>query len=312
MNAGGATLRKLTWRLRFKAWRKRFYEHLPYIRRKTYRRLQTEFVALREILLTLDAASHAQWHAIQPYSNIQAEEICLFVTFAPQAQLKSHVIDHLNALMNDGIAVTLIVNTEISPHEMKIPVELLDRLNGCFIRENVGFDFAAWAHAFLVLQPETCCQRLYLVNDSIVGPLDGTAYRQIIAGVRCSSADVVGLTENLKPRLHLQSFFLVFNKGVLHSNELGSFMRGVLNLPSKKLVIDCYETQLTEFLCSAGYRCEALFPNLSGHLGFDDETTRNWKKLRERGFPFVKASILKRFRDDPELIALIPARYAGS
>jgi len=265
-------------------------------------------------MLTVDEAfaSHAQWHALRPCSNAKVEDLCLFVSFAPGAQLKPHVIDHVHALMSDGIAVTLIVNTEIAPHEMKVPVELLDRLHGCFIRENVGFDFAAWAHAFSALHPEVCCKRLYLLNDSIVGPLDRVAFRQIIADVRRSTADVVGLTENRKPRLHLQSFFLVFNERVLHSKVLGSFMRGVLNLPSKKLVIDCYETQLTDFLRKAGYRCEALFPNLSGHLGFDDETTRNWKELRERGFPFVKASVLNRFRDDPELMQVIPARYTGS
>lgn len=315
MNCASDNASPLSWRLRFKALRKRFYERLPYIKRKRFREVYAELTVLRtalnKVLLTVGEAlaSQAKLTEVVPLSNAAADELCLFVSFAPNPKLKPHVIDHVTALLDEGIAVTLVINTELPADSIAIPAQLKQRLNGCVIRENLGFDFGAWAHGFLLLKPETFGKRLYLVNDSIVGPLDRNAYRRIIAGVRSSTADLVGLTENHRPCPHLQSYFLAFNERLLRSNELATFMNGVLNMPNKQVVIACYETQLTPFLRQAGYQCEALFPNVSMVIGFGNETTRNWRSLLQRGFPFVKASVLRKLRDDPELAQLLPAQY---
>lgn len=306
---------KPAWQLRFKAWRRRFYEHLPYISRKRYREVRSELVVLRgaihKVLVRVgDALAHqAKITELIPVRHAAADELCLFVSFASDPKLKPHVIDHVLALREKNIAVTLVINTELPADLFEIPNELMESLNGCFIRENLGFDFGAWAHGFSLLRPEIYGKRLYLVNDSIVGPLNRAAFNNTIAGVRSSTADLIGLTENYKPCLHLQSFFLVFNERLLRSKELATFMGGVLNLPNKEAVIECYETQLTPFLRRAGYRCEVLFPNTAAAIGFGNEPTRNWKSLIERGFPFIKASVLRRQHGDADLARLVPSGY---
>jgi SAM-dependent methyltransferase len=117
------------------------------------------------------------------------------------------------------------------------------------VRENLGFDFAAWAHG-LTLCAAPGLTRLYLVNDSIVGPLDCGAFAALVERVRKSSADVVGLTENTRPLPHLQRFF---SSSSAHARW---------PLPTKEQVIDVYETRLTERLRRAGLATEALFPSI--------------------------------------------------
>ena len=235
-----------------------------------------------------------------------AHEICLFVSFAPAPTLKSHVRDHINSLVDQGIAVVLIVNTPHASEQLIIDADLVERLSGCLIRANSGFDFAAWAHAYSLLEIPQTCKRLYLVNDSLVGPLQPASYVSMIARIRGSTADLVGLTENSEPQPHLQSQFLVVTQRLLRSEVFGRLMRGIVNMPTKEGVIFQYETQITRFLRAHGFGCEAVFPRLGQG---DDDTIHNWAQLIEQGFPFVRSQILEARRDTSEAARLIPERY---
>ena len=234
-----------------------------------------------------------------------AHEICLFVSFAPAPTLKSHVRDHIHSLVDQGIAVVLIVNTPHASEQLIIDADLVERLSGCLIRANSGFDFAAWAHAYSLLAIPQTCKRLYLVNDSLVGPLQPASYVSMIARIRGSTADLVGLTEHNEPQPHLQSPFLVVTQRLLRSEVFGRLMRGIVNMPTNEGVIFQYETQITRFLRAHGFRCEAVFPRLGQG---DDDTIHNWVRLIEQGFPFVRTQILETRRDTSEAARLIPER----
>lgn len=142
----------------------------------------------------------------------------------PNPALKQHVIDHVSSLMDANIAVVLIVNTDHPAADLIIPPNLSARLDGLLVRQNVGFDFAAWGHAFWLLPGGMPRRRLYFVNDNIVGPLDQATYRAVLDGIHRSRADMVGLTQNTKPRPHLQSFYLVFNERLIRSPVYANFM----------------------------------------------------------------------------------------
>jgi lipopolysaccharide biosynthesis protein len=189
---------------------------------------------------------------------------------------------------------------------MIIDADLVERLSGCLIRANSGFDFAAWAHAYSLLEIPQTCKRLYLVNDSLVGPLQPASYVSMIARIRGSTADLVGLTENSEPQPHLQSQFLVVTQRLLRSEVFGRLMRGIVNMPTKEGVIQQYETQITRFLRAHGFGCEAVFPRLGQG---DDDTIHNWAQLIEQGFPFVRTRVLEAVRDTPEAARLLPERY---
>jgi hypothetical protein len=295
-------------RLRFslREWRRTAKSHLPFVRRRVHRRLEHARDELAQAVLAgLPHASAAALHIVKDLRSGLHGDVCLFVSYAPVATLKPHVLAHLSQLMDAGVDVVLAINTDLPLSTMALAPDLLGRLAACVVRRNVGLDFAAWAHAHAVFADRLHPQRLMLVNDSIVGPLDAQAFRSLLHRVRSTEADVIGMTENFDPRYHLQSFFLVFNAAAL--GALREVFERLVNLPTKDLVIDVYETRLTLHLAARGLRCVALFPTpaRSRHAPPNDTDLR-WSALIAAGFPFVKASVLARLHDDPEMQRSVP------
>ncbi len=295
---------------------------MPFIRRSRHERI----VARVDRYLRLERKSNETFgflffkpparadstrHTVRvPVSAHAADELCIFVTHAAVPELKAHVVDHVRSLCEAGVEVLLVVNTDLEPGTIDIPATMQSRLYGCMIRQNVGFDFAAWAHGYTLIDARTVRRRLYLINDSIVGPLDDAAYRVLLRRIRESSADFLGLTCNPDSHEHLQSFYLVFNERLLHSPVFDGFMRSVVNMPSKQTVVDTYEIWLTPFLVRQGFNGEAMFPNLSRKPApRRDESLYNWRQLVAAGFPFVKAKVLTESPESEEARGLLPERY---
>jgi hypothetical protein len=300
-------------RLRFalREWRRTAKSRLPYVRRRVHRRLEASRDALAQAVLAgMPRASTARINVVKDLSSPLSGEICLFVSYAPAVRLKPHVAAHLTQLMDAGIHVILAINTDLPLTDIELPAALLERLAACVVRQNTGLDFAAWAHAHAVFADRLAPLRLMLVNDSIVGPLDAGDYRTLLQRMRSAEADVIGLTENFDPRYHLQSFFLVFGPRAL--GPVQQVFDGLVNLPTKDLVIDVYETRLTLHLAALGLRCVALFPTpaRSRHAPPNDTDLR-WAALLAAGFPFVKASVIDRLRDDPHLQSKVPPAWRG-
>lgn len=245
-----------------------------------------------------------------PFKSEAVEELCLFVTHAPAAELKPHVIDHVTALLDRGIATVLIANADVELASLRIPDALAGRLHGCLVRQNVGFDFAAWSHAYCLLPPAAVSRRLLLVNDSIVGPTELAPYDRLLERIRSSGADLIGLTSNPDPHPHLQSFYLVFGERLLRAPISDAFLRGIVNLPHKQNVIDCYEIWLTRYVEEAGFSSAALFPNFSKlPAPRRNDTQYAWKELLAAGFPFIKSIVVRDPTEGKAARALLPARY---
>ena len=108
--------------------------------------------------------------------------MALFVTYSADGWLKSHVLYYVDSLRREGIAVALIVNTDMAWKFRNS--DLLSRVDGLFVRQNKGIDFAAWAHV-LQLRPEILeVTNLYLINDSLIGPIDRTKFSEVIRRIR--------------------------------------------------------------------------------------------------------------------------------
>lgn len=301
-------------------------QYFPFVRRKRHLRavnelnsrlraaelrIESEKQELCRILLTAPDALARKTPIAQliPIPRSTVDELCLFVTYAPDARLKQHVVEHVQALSGANIAVVLIINTGHNANLFEFPPGLLSKLHGLLVRENAGFDFAAWSHAYCLLPDEAVSRRLYLVNDSIVGPLDDIAYSALLGRIRNSPADVVGLTQNPLPSPHLQSFYLAFSQPLLRTEQFKKLMANVLNLPTKEAVIDVYEIQLSAYLQEQGFRCDVLFPNMARGSHLSDDTLFRWAKLIECGFPFIKASVLMQLDESDDAIRLVPQQY---
>lgn len=223
-------------------------------------------------------------------------EVALFVTHAPQGRLKPHVQVYLAALARQGLAVTLIVAADRG--FVDDDGALLDLLDGLYVRENTGWDFAAWAHALRLNRELLRSQTLYLLNDSLIGPTSEDAFRALLARVREHHANIVGLTANRREGLHLQSFFLSVRAPALSHPAFLSFIYDVRSLADKDAVITNYEIAFSPAMAAAGLSTAAIFE--PGDIGVD-LTVFHWRELLDRGFTFVKASLLKRWETHNEV-----------
>ena len=283
-------------------WRRTLKSRLPYVRRREHARLAHKYAALADAVgLGTRRADEARIVVRQPVTGPLRGEVCLFLSHHGGPALKPHVQRHLEHLLGHGIEVVLILSADDPQAAVALDDALAARLRGVFVRENIGYDFAGWAHVHGLVAPWLQASSLYLVNDSVVGPLDAPRFRALIERVRASPADMIGLTEALQPMPHLQSFFLVFRRRVLERGELARFFDGVLCFADKATVVDVYEMRLTQRMRAAGYRCEALFPALSLDPYSANDTWFRWSELLDRGFPYVKASVLREFGAHPRL-----------
>jgi lipopolysaccharide biosynthesis protein len=292
----------------FRRFRKALKAKLPYVRKREYRILRVRHDALIDAL-TVGArpASDAGFSWIKPFDGVPGGEVCLFVTHAARPVLKPHVLHHLTSLVGAGFAVVLVINTDLDRSALSIPPALAGRLAACLVRENVGFDFAAWGHVYVLGQGFPAATRLLLVNDSVIGPLDDQSFAEMIGRLRSTAGDVVGLTENAVPHRHLQSYFLSFGPRALQSDALRAAFLNMHSLPTKELVIDAYETALTRQLSLAGLSVSALFPPLYNDPRSADDTLIRWRELIDAGLPYVKASLLTSTKEGNAVRATIPA-----
>ena len=222
----------------------------------------------------------ARFQIVKPFTPQAGSEIALFVSHSATGAVKPHVLPFIRAISAQGITVLLIAVTD---RQLNIRPELLEAADGVIVRENAGYDFAAWAHA-LHLYPEMYGARtLYLVNDS-VAVADGPRFPGLIERIRASNADLVGLTESHEYRWHLQTFFLAFKQRLLSSQRLQRFFDDVRILDDKDRVIQSYEVRFAEDMEWAGYRVETLFPSRAAL----NPTLHDWRALIEEGFPFMK------------------------
>lgn len=288
-------------------WTRRVKAKIPLVRRRKLQALEHRYHELAEALgWRALPAGQARLVAVKPVVPELDGEVCLFVSFAARPRIKPHVAAHIDQLMRSGIRVVLIVNSDQPDIPLELAEDLRCRLSGIYVRENTGFDFAAWAQVLSLCPDISRWSRLLLVNDSIVGPLDTKPFDRMLARIRGAQADFLGLTENHRPRWHLQSFFLVFNPAVLRHPSFRQFVRGILSLPTKEMVIDVYETRLTQMLSEQGLRGEALFPLARSDLYKSNDTVHRWDQLILAGFPYVKTSVVQLQAEQPAFQALVP------
>lgn len=276
---------------------------MPYVRRRVFRILQSRYDALADAIhAQVTRAEEVPLQVRAPVAPGLRGEVCLFVTHAPQPALKTHVLHHLEHLLSAGLQVVLVVNTDLPLDSIEVPPSLRPRLAGLYVRSNRGFDFGAWCHVLRQCD-RSGWERLYLVNDSVVGPLERRDFDAMMAKIRAGSADLQGLTENAEPIPHLQSYFLVFGPRLLHSPLFARFVEGMVNFPDKGQVVEIYELRFTRTVRQAGFRAEPVFA-ASGAGRVAGDLQSRWEQLVRAGFPYVKTRVLQDFPADPRVRAV--------
>ncbi|MHB8287554.1 MAG: rhamnan synthesis F family protein, partial [Caulobacteraceae bacterium] len=212
--------------------------------------------------------------------------VLVFVTHAPASGLKPHVPPYLGACLDAGLQVVLIVATDAPLH---LDEGLLGRLSGCVLRENRGYDFAAWAHVLRQNRDLYASPTLMLANDSVAMRSGARVVPDLLAAIAQDDADIIGLTQSEERGWHLQSYFLALKPQALSAFALHNFLAAVRMLDDKDAVIQSHEVTFSSQMQAAGLRCSALYTSQDA----TNQTLFHWRGLIEAGFPFVKILVLQ-------------------
>lgn len=217
-------------------------------------------------------------------------DVCVFVTYSHDGEIFPHIRIYLEALQADDIDVILTVVTD--GLNRKLP-EFTETVAGLVVRINHGWDFAAWAAVLTAIPGVWSARSLILTNDSIFGPTDAGVFRNVIRGVRASTADVIALTDSYQGHHHLMSYFTVIKNKALKSKHVHQFWNDIRSLRDKNAVINHYEMSSMRLITQAGLASEVLFPTKRRSDRNINPTLADWRGLIQRGFPFVKVQLLR-------------------
>ena len=195
----------------------------------------------------------------------------------------------LRALQSAGFSALLVSS---APGEA--PLTWVGRRPGGLTvlrRPNIGYDFGSWATALDRIPALRSCENLLLMNDSLAGPFASPA--QLLRLFLTTDAMVWGLTDSLELAPHIQSYCLGFKHGVLERPELRRFWGGIRVEADKGRVVGRYEIGLSRLTRHLGIKAEAAIPAAEVVEGTDNPTLHGWRRLLERGFPFVKRRVIR-------------------
>ena len=264
-----------------------------------FRNSWSEYVRLLprdEIVEFAPLASRIACRWIKASPDLSGREVCIFAAYEPDGRLLDFKKRYLASLKSEGFLVVLVLSCD---DLRECPGgKGLDYVDAILLRENRGFDFAAWSLVMSLVPSAWDADLLVLANDSVFGP--SASFSAVVDKVRDSEAVVTGLTESLECGQHIQSIFLAFKGEALLSPEFHRYWTGMRALWDKWDVVFHYETRLLSFCRSLGLSCQALFPvdpRQERKRGkFYNSLHQNWRELVSAGLPFVKVELL---RDNP-------------
>jgi len=217
--------------------------------------------------------------------------VCLFVAFVPDGRPWPHTLRYCADLRRLGLTVILIAVTDRPDLACADPGP--DVVDGLVVRENHGYDFAAWAATLRYLPELWAAPELWFVNDSVYHATSSLA--PAVARARGSTSDVVAMTESDEIAPHFQSYFFALRGHALASPQVRAFWADVQSLADKNQIIRDYEVRQRAVLEAAGLDVEILFPQDPERAG-ENQLHHGWRALLAQGFPFVKVQLL---RDNP-------------
>lgn len=214
------------------------------------------------------------------------KDVCIFACYCPDGQLPASAKILLDWIKRSGVSVLCVVATEKSGSVAGFDDDL-----AIIVRDNAGYDFAAWALALRVIPSLWAARSLLFANDSVYGPIDSDN-NNLITMMLAAPADCVALTVSKEVALHFQSYFFIFKNQAMASRAVRQFWSSVRVLRDQTRLIHEYEISLFSTLFGAGLACQALFGSMSDKTVAANPTLHHWRALIAADFPFIKKRVI--------------------
>ena len=228
------------------------------------------------------------------------EKVLVYVIFESEPRLQQYKTIFLEKLAALADKTLIVVNGGLAAEDL----EILGQYGQVLVRDNTGYDTAAFREGILSLGKETLqhCSQLMLVNDTNIGPMsDLAAVFQTIAGRNLdfwgisygeTQEDITGFNRYGYIPNHLQSYFLVIEPLLLQSEEFYDYWQVLTDTDSREEAIGKHETTFTKYFADLGYRYDALV-----HENRDSAMYIHPLRMLKAGSPLIKYTSLKNYDD---------------
>ncbi len=224
------------------------------------------------------------------------QDVCLFVSHAPHGAPLPYTLKYLEALRNEGVRVLLCLIVD----DLAIPIapEWSDHADGVVLRENGGYDFAAWADMLRLVPDLWNAGRLIFANDSIIGPF--APMTGIMRDIRARNAGFFALSDSRYPDYHAQSFFFGWAGKNLSDPMLRNFWGSITVKENKADVIEIYEKSIEKLSRELADQATHIVFGMKQLFGIEPEGIVNispshhaWRRMLDAGYPFIKTDLLR-------------------
>lgn len=241
------------------------------------------------------------------------KRICLFAGYSSNNKIEDYVVYYLKAL-SEHCDVYYYCDANLPEKELN---KISSYVKASFAKRHKKYDFGSWQELVREIGKDKIRKydELVFANDSVYGPLYpiGDVFKKMEA----KNVDFWGLSSSIGYHVHIQSYFVVFNKNVIETDYLFEFLDTVKQEKSLRQVCDNYEDMLTYVLSQKGFTYDTFIP-------LDDRDLhpyfKTWDCIRLTKFPVLKVKtfygvagkqpmkdykgFLKKYTNyDPELIA---------
>ena len=210
------------------------------------------------------------------------KRLFLFAFYDPQGVVGEAALRYLEALRPLG-DIVLATDCDLRPGEAKKLAPLVVSYEAARHGE---YDFGSYKRAFLQADLSGY-DVVYLVNDSVVGPLH--PLEPDLLRMEALGVDAFGLVLHpSRKERHLQSWFIGLKPAVFQAPWFGEFLGGVVAVDRKEDVCILYENGLARLLDAHSIPYAGLW-ELRGKAIYNAVG-----RLSRQGFPFLKKSAFTR------------------
>ena len=231
----------------------------------------------------------------------------VFLLYDPEGICDPSVIHTLKGFRPFVEEILVVSNGYLQPESRSAVAKVADQV---LERPNTGYDVGAYRSAFDHFGWNRLAEfdELILANYTFFGPVG--SFGELFERMAKDPADFWGITNHpsITPHPytgkgtmpeHLQSYWLVFRRPLLTSNEFRDYWERLPLPKSYSDVVTLFECQLTEHFSQLGFSWSAAFP--AQHYGVQNPTMEAPLALLQDGCPLFKKRLY--FHDVPALAA---------
>lgn len=208
------------------------------------------------------------------------KRLFLIAGYSAQNKVDASLVFMVKTLSNFG-DIVLVMDSDVSKTELE---KLSPYVIYAAAERHKEYDFGSYKRAYLYAKESDILSKydfLYLVNDSIYGPL--YPMESFFEQMENSSTDAFGLVQNPhKDHPHIQSWFIGMRQSVFMTKWFDEFMTSIVLQKSKGAITHLYEQGFTKLIEKNDKTWSCIY-SIPGRGIYNDI-----KKVYRQGLPFMK------------------------